>query len=82
MNKKLIVFVITLMWLAFGIFLCTEKSMEKNCEKLITPCTQSIDSLNEVITNLTIDNTRYEIVLEKIREKDSTIVEKALREVE
>jgi len=56
--------------------------MEKNCEKLITPCTQSIDSLNEVITNLTIDNTRYEIVLEKIREKDSTIVEKALREVE
>lgn len=45
-------------------------------------CQQTIDSLNGEISTLQIDNGRYEIILDRVNELDSSVYERAMKNIE
>lgn len=59
-------------------------SLDKRSEQSIPDCEcqKKIDSLESELQDLTISNTRYEIIMEKIAEVDSVLLMDAMNNVE
>lgn len=80
--RLLIIIIISLSVLNFYLFNRKEKVNDKSEVIKQDSCQYLIDSLLGENQELTISKTRYEIILEKIGEVDSSLLEDAVNNVE